>query len=54
MMIYYKLYKGMLNLRLTMNTLQIVKSSQAALIEAQVHEHNVNAWLKMSYKNTKT
>lgn len=44
----------MLNLWLTMNTFQIVKSSQAALIQAQVQEGNVNAWFKMSYKNTQT
>lgn len=37
-----------------MNRLQIVKSSQAALIQAEAHEGNVNAWFKMSYKNTKT
>ena len=53
-MLYYKLYKSMLNLWLRKGTLQIVKSSQAPLIQADVHEGNVNAWFKMSYKNTKT
>jgi len=53
-MLYYKIYKSMFNLRLRMGTLQIVKSNQAALIQAEVHEGNVNTWFKMSYKNTKT
>jgi len=48
-MLYYKLYKSMLNLRLTMNKLQIVKSSQAALIQAQIQEGNAKDWLRMSY-----